>query len=241
MLDIQTIKDTVHEPSLSNKDRLLICLGVTNDAKSYKEIKTTLENVGLNNSIRKNISAYLNRLNGLVIKTPEGWELTSNGWKRIEELTGFNVNSPKPKVSKGLRSKLSSIENSETAEFVSEAISCFESSHLRAAVVLSWIGAISLLYDFIIDKKLNEFNKEAKRRNKKWKTAKTKDDLSQMKEYDFLQILVAISVIGKNVKQELETCLRLRNGCGHPNSLKIGELRVSSHIETLILNVYVKF
>ena len=45
-------------------------------------------------------------------------------------------------------------------------------------------------------------------------------------------------MIGKNVKDELESCLKLRNACGHPNSLKIGEHRVASHIESLILNVY---
>jgi hypothetical protein len=62
-----------------------------------------------------------------------------------------------------------------------------------------------------------------------------------MKEYDFLQILESISVIGKNVKTELEACLRLRNACGHPNSLRLAEHRVNSHIETLVLNVYARF
>jgi hypothetical protein len=41
-------------------------------------------------------------------------------------------------------------------------------------------------------------------------------------ETTFLQIAESISMLGKNVKQELEGCLRLRNSCGHPNSLKIG-------------------
>jgi hypothetical protein len=58
------------------------------------------------------------------------------------------------------------------------------------------------------------------------KAAQTVDDLALMKEYEFLQILPTISVIGKNVKQELEQCLKLRNACGHPNSLSIGEHRV---------------
>lgn len=62
-----------------------------------------------------------------------------------------------------------------------------------------------------------------------------------MKEYDFLQILESISVTGKNVKVELENCLKLRNGCAHPNSLKIAEHRVNAHLETLVLNVYTMF
>jgi hypothetical protein len=63
-----------------------------------------------------------------------------------------------------------------------------------------------------------------------------------MKEHDFLDVLNAIGVLGKNVKQELQNnCLQLRNSCGHPNSFKVGEHRVAAHIETLIQNVFSKF
>ena len=56
-----------------------------------------------------------------------------------------------------------------------------------------------------------------------------------------MQVLAAISVIGKNVKDELEGCLKLRNGCGHPNSLQLADSRVAAHIETLVLNVFSVF
>ena len=62
-----------------------------------------------------------------------------------------------------------------------------------------------------------------------------------MREANFLVVLEAISVLGKNVKQELDICLQLRNSCGHPNSLQIGENKVFVHIEMLILNVFSKF
>src|SRR5262249_27285499 len=111
----------------------------------------------------------------------------------------------------------------------------------RAAIVLSWVGALAVLYDHVVAKHLSAFNGEALRRDTKWKAAKTADDLSRLKEYDFLQILAAISVIGNNVKTELEGCLTLRNGAGHPNSLRVAEHRVNSHIETLVLNVFARF
>ena len=111
----------------------------------------------------------------------------------------------------------------------------------RASVVLSWVGAVSLLYDYVISNKLKEFNDEALKRDPKWKIANTQEDLSRLKEYEFLQILVSISALGKSVKDELENCLKLRNGCGHPNSLRIGESRVAAHIETLMLNVFAKY
>ena len=93
----------------------------------------------------------------------------------------------------------------------------------------------------MIQNHLSAFNAEAKRRDSRWKLAKTRDDLARMKESNFLDILEALSIIGKNVKQELKNCLQLRNGCGHPNTLKISENRVASHIEILILNVFSKF
>jgi hypothetical protein len=45
----------------------------------------------------------------------------------------------------------------------------------------------------------------------------------------------------KNVKEELQNCLKLRNACGHPSSLKVGASRVAAHIEILIQNVFAQF
>lgn len=111
----------------------------------------------------------------------------------------------------------------------------------RRAVVLSWTGAVAVLQDAVIASHLSDFNAEAVRRDAKWRAAKTADDLGRMKESEFLNVLSAISVIGKNVKQELEKCLDLRNAAGHPNSLRFGENRVAAHLEILILNVFSVF
>ncbi len=62
-----------------------------------------------------------------------------------------------------------------------------------------------------------------------------------MKESEFVDTIYKISMIGKNVRDELQLCLKRRNGCGHPNSLKLRGNTVASHLEILILNVFVKF
>ena len=98
-----------------------------------------------------------------------------------------------------------------------------------------------MLYDYIIENHLSNFNNEAYRRNTKWKMAKTADDLTLMKESDFLDVLMHISLIGKGVKKELKICLDLRNSCGHPDSLIIDENRVAAHLEILALNVFAVF
>jgi hypothetical protein len=62
-----------------------------------------------------------------------------------------------------------------------------------------------------------------------------------MKEVDFLDRIASISVIGKNTKEKLQECLKTRNACGHPSSLKIGPNAVANHLEILLLNVLQPF
>jgi hypothetical protein len=153
-------------------------------------------------------------------------------------LAGTYTGAVAPRVASGLRHHMTTVTDPQTKEFLDEALRCFEAGLYRAAVVLSWVGAVALLQDHVVSTRLTDFNAEATRRDKRWKAAKTRDDLSRLKEADFLHVLESISVIGKSVKHELEVCLKLRNGCGHPNSLKIGEAKAASHLETLLQNVF---
>jgi hypothetical protein len=98
------------------------------------------------------------------------------------------------------------------------------------------------LHKHVYTKKLSEFNAEAVRRDSRWRAAKQQDDLGRMREHDFLDACEAIGVMGKNVKQILQSeCLMLRNACGHPNSASIAENSVAAHIEKLINNVFARF
>ncbi len=106
---------------------------------------------------------------------------------------------------------------------------------------MSWLAAMAVLHCYVHDHRLNDFNNEAKKIDPKWKHAKTTDDLGRMKEEDFLERVAALSIIGKNVKQQLGACLTRRNACGHPNSLKLGPNTVAHHIEILLLNVFKVF
>jgi hypothetical protein len=144
-------------------------------------------------------------------------------------------------IASDLRNKLASIQNKATVVFLEEAVGCYEHGFYRASIVLSWSGAILLLYNRVVDHHLDVFNAEASRRDNKWKPAKNTDDLGLMKEWAFLDVLEYISVIGKNVKQQLQNALTLRNACGHPASLRIEQRIAAAHMETLILNVFERF
>jgi hypothetical protein len=156
----------------------------------------------------------------------------------VQTLVGPLLQSPVAQVIPHLRALLPKVNNSQVSSFIEEAVRCLELGLMRSGVVLSWVGAVAVLYDNVIANHLVAFNAEAVKRLPKWKNAKTPDDLARMQESDFLVVMESAQIIGKSVKQELEACLRYRNAAGHPNQLKIGEARAAAHVETLIQNVF---
>jgi hypothetical protein len=233
VINKEKLKDLLSSTAYTNTEKLLICLAVDPfGPHEVKSLRSSAVGAGLRKARDWNISQMLGNASELAVRTSDGWELTGAGMQKVTELVG---------PAAGLRSHLSKLKSADTKNFLEEAVLCFEGRHYRASVVLAWVGAVSVLYDYVLANKLADFNTEAARRDPKWRTAKTSDDLSRMKEHDFLQVLDAISVVGKNVRQELEACLKLRNACGHPNSLQLGEARVAAHVETLLLNVFAKY
>jgi hypothetical protein len=247
LLDKSELKDTLHQKHLSRRDKALLVLSVDcENPKNGARIKELARGAGLPEIYSWNLSDILAKAKPYAVRLPDGWVLTSDGKALIES---FGV-IPKKKSSKKigtsteLRKLVSRVTCLQTAEFLNEAIGCFEAGYYRACIVLSWVGATSLLYDCVIQHHLADFNKEAQARDTKWRPAKTKDDLARMKESDFLDIIALppLSIIGKNVKEELKNnCLQLRNACGHPSSFALGETRVVAHLESLILNVFEPF
>lgn len=233
-----------NRPSLNKTEILLVILyDDINIPIKPKVIRDKGKSFGFPEIDKWNVSPILSGQNKFVVNSKEGWLLSSDGRRKVKEIIETAAyDDAKVNISANLRSYLPKITNSNTVVFLEEAIECYERNLLRSAVVLSWVGAIALLQDHVIKHHLKNFNSEAKRRNNKWKMAKTSDDLSKMKEHNFLEVLEALSIIGNNLKQELQNnCLKLRNSSGHPNSFKFGENRVASHLEILILNVFSKF
>lgn len=243
MLDLKAIKGKVHSLSLTSREKLLICLLLhVGQPAQVKRIRKTAHEIGFKGSKSWNISRELGRASGLAISVPGGWELTGTGEESARISLAFEARKVvSTAAAESLRNHLSKITDKNTRDFLGDAISCLDAQLLRAAVVLSWVGAVSVLQEQVLKNHLAAFNAEAAKRDPRWKVAKNADDLSKMKEATFLIILESISMIGKNVKQELEACLTLRNACGHPNSLKIGDTKVAAHVETLMQNVFEPF
>ena len=243
MLTFEQLKQAVHRKNVTKTDAALLCIA----AAGAKEVPTKVVRklaieAGVKGAKTINFTAHLDSAEDKVFKALKGWELTDNGQEYVAGLAAQKIAaSPAATEAQSLRGLLPKLKNENAREFLTEAVVCAEQSLLRAAVVLSWAGAMALLHDYAVSKQLANFNTEALKRNPKWKSAKTTDDLGKMNEAAFLEIAATVSMIGKNVKHELDACLKLRNACGHPNSLKIGPNKVAAHLEILALNVYAVF
>ncbi len=159
MLDALYLKDLLHQGVLSKTQKLLLCLAVDGaKAKSVSEIRKIARAGGLHSVKNWNVSLLLSRSKGGAVRTDNGWELNAAGKKAVSELAGPYIASSPPPVASTLRAELVKIKDADTKAFVQEAISCFEGRLCRAAVVLSWVGAVSVLYEHVIVAKLVAFN-----------------------------------------------------------------------------------
>jgi hypothetical protein len=169
------------------------------------EIRTMGIALGLRAVKDWNVSAVLSGGQTLPIRGKSGSESSTTGKKRVEVCTGILLTALTAKAAVDLCTPLTMMKSPDTVAFLSEAITYLKQNLLRAAVVLSWVGAISLLSSYVVVRELPAFNAEAARCDSQWKPAKTGDDPACMKEHEFLNVLEAIAVIGKNMQQELQT------------------------------------
>lgn len=241
MLTSDDLKTWLHR-RLARLDKALLTLAAFKEPAQVKQIQDMAVSAGFREMRKWNLSQVLGSSKGLAIRGTKGWELTDAGRKRLEELGVSIATVPAMQVAIDLREHLGKIGNEQTRSFVEEAISCHENRLFRAAIVMSWLGAMDVLHRYVHSNKLSEFNAEVARvLGKKWKAAKSQDDLGKLGERDFLERIESIGIIGKNAKRQLIDALDLRNGCGHPNSLIVGINKSAAHIETLLQNVFRKF
>ncbi len=242
LADREKLKTLIHSIGLSKTDTLLLLLSVEGGApKQVKDIKALGTELGVKGVKSWNVSPLLASANPKAIRTNSGWELGPLGIERVYELGVDLRTQGVERVAADLRAISKGVADANIRSFVDEAINSLENRSYRAATVVAWIGAMAVLYEYVLANELSAFNSEARRRTSKWKDAVNFDDLADMKEDTFLDVLHAISIIGKSVKDELKSRLKMRNGAGHPNTFSVGENMVRAHIESLINNVYQKF
>jgi hypothetical protein len=123
-----------------------------------------------------------------------------------------------------------------------EAISCFEIKSFRAAVIMTWLLTMDTIYEYVLSRKLSEFNNAIQLQGKYKKIiVKVKDNFSDIKESDFIELLRVAKIISNDTRKILDEKLDFRNTCAHPNSVIIRESKAISFLEDVIENIVLKF
>lgn len=133
------------------------------------------------------------------------------------------------------------ITNEEQKDYLKEAVSCLRTGALRAGVIFIWTAGIRLIQQKILDDyTLNEINKELKIIYPKAKEIKIIDDFAFVKDDFTIQLSNRLGLYDKNQKNELiNSCLGLRNKCGHPSKYNPMPNKVKAFIEDMISMVFV--
>lgn len=214
------------------------------------DIKTFFVSEGIS---QPNISRLKQRLNAdrRLMKgvSANSFRLRAAAFQQQDELFGYvkqevgtSATQPVVPLMLALEKHAGLLPGSETREFVLEAITSAKNGCRRAAIIMAWSGAVSVLQEYVFDHHLQPFNDDALANNILKKQATTLSDLRDLsKESQFIESLFRISVIDGSQKKALKRCLDLRNDCGHPSQLKLGDAAVASHIEALLFNVFDPF
>ncbi|WP_081366510.1 hypothetical protein [Alteromonas mediterranea] len=86
MLSNEAIKQYISDPEINQKDKILLCLAIdVSEPKPVKNITQIGVQAGYPAIKKLNISSILSRQKGLVIRSPNGWELTEKGKQHIKK------------------------------------------------------------------------------------------------------------------------------------------------------------
>jgi hypothetical protein len=238
---VTELRDALTRKDISKTDKYLLIVGHHDGPVMNADIKTIAKENGWKDGANSVPASFLSKSPHALL-LPKGWTLTGPGRNALEDrglISKIGVLTP---VTLTLEKYVLDLHDPDKARFVEEAIACVKNRSYRAAIVLIWVGALYLMYAYVLREKLPEFNAEVLRRFPKSKPAATADDLAQIvKEAEFLNILEHIKIITKAENKEISGCLDRRNTAGHPNSHTFTEVGVGNHIETLLTTVYRRF
>lgn len=138
---------------------------------------------------------------------------------------------------------ITKVQEDNKRKFLSEAIYCLEIRVKRATVIMTWCATVDHLYDYILGKKLSDFNLALSKRSDSCKKIKikSKDDFSDIKESIFIEVCRSARVISNDVRKILSEKLDIRNTCAHPSDVEIHDSKVVNFVEDLVDNVLVKY
>ncbi|MDO8136777.1 MAG: hypothetical protein Q6354_03970 [Candidatus Brocadiales bacterium] len=138
---------------------------------------------------------------------------------------------------------ISKVEEDNKRRFLAEAIACIKVRAKRATIIMTWLMALQHLYDYVLSKKLKDFNLTLSQRRDRYNKIQvtTRDDFSDVKESVFIEICRSSGIISNDVRKILDEKLGIRNTCAHPSNVEIHDSKVVNFIEEIVDNVIDKY
>ena len=191
--------------------------------------------------VPSNISRNLNELckwrSPFLLKNKNGFSFHRDEKRILEEK--HLEQKHLQEVSQTLRDLIKDINGNEQKNFIEEAIKCFECSSYRAAIILTWLLCMDILYEDVLSwSNLVIFNSAIQSHGKyKKNIIFKKDDFSDIKEVDFIELLRVAKLITNDMRKILDEKLWIRNSCAHPNGIKILDYKAIAFIQDLVSNI----
>lgn len=174
------------------------------------------------------------------IKNKNGYLLHRTAKKQLDAIY---VNIHEVEVSDKLRDLIPKVKSKEQQSFLDEVIKCFEIKAFRSSMIMCWLLTMDVLYEFVLtSNNISVFNNSIQTHGKYRKVAiRNKDDFSELKESDFIELLRVSKFITNDIRKILDDKLGQRNSSAHPNTICFDELKTMSFIKDLLINVIEKY
>ena len=131
------------------------------------------------------------------------------------------------------------INDKEERDYLQEGVNCFKGNALRAGVIFLWTAAIHKIQTKCMTVNLATVNSELKKIYANSKQIKVIDDFEYIKDEYLLDLACNLKVFDKTIKGVLKnSCLDLRNKCGHPGRYKPKQQKIKGFVEDIIGTLY---
>lgn len=125
--------------------------------------------------------------------------------------------------------------------YLEEALTCFKYKAFRAAIVMTWNLAYDHLCQLVLRKYLTQFNAQLAKSFPKENLIVTKrDDLTELREAQVLQVCSSANIISSSVHKVMKEKLDRRNVAAHPSGVGIFDTTAEEFIKDIIENVVIK-
>lgn len=185
------------------------------------------------------IAAMVNRSPKQALPRGGGYCLEKRVRDQLDEQYGQRVATAH--VHKLLTELPDRIPDLSEREYLKEALTCFKYKAFRAAIVMTWNLAYDHLCQILLKGHLTDFNAQlAKSYPKESIIVSQRDDLTELKESQVLQVCRSANIISGSVHKVMKEKLDRRNVAAHPSGIGIFETTAKEFIKDLIENVVVK-